>query len=151
MKTLILSAIFAGLASLASAQTTVETWEADRTQIFDAAGIDPDGFIWTARPIVVFAQSPNDPLFIQQIALLTDRMAELAERDVIVITDTNPSEPSALRTMMRPRGFMLTLIDKDGRTALRKPAPWDVREITRSIDKTQLRQQEVRDRRSSYE
>tara|TARA_R110002096_G_scaffold222842_1_gene411718 strand:+ start:557 stop:760 length:204 start_codon:yes stop_codon:yes gene_type:complete len=65
-----------------------------------------------------------------------------------VITDTNPDTPSALRTALRPRGFMLAIIAKDGRTALRKPAPWDVREITRSIDKMPLRQQEIRDRRS---
>ncbi|MCE8468096.1 DUF4174 domain-containing protein, partial [Rhodovulum sulfidophilum] len=29
----------------------------------------------------------------------------------------------------------------------RKPMPWNVREISRSIDKIPLRQQEVRDRR----
>ena len=92
-------------------------------------------------------QSPNDPQFIQQLELLTDRFDALAERDVIVITDTNPDTPSALRTALRPRAFMMVIIGKDGRTALRKPAPWDVREITRSIDKMPMRQQEIRDRR----
>jgi hypothetical protein len=42
---------------------------------------------------------------------------------------------------------MLVIIGKDGEVELRKPAPWDVREITRSIDKMPLRQQEVQDRR----
>jgi len=42
---------------------------------------------------------------------------------------------------------MLAIIDKEGSTAIRIPAPWDVREISRNIDKTPLRQQEVRERR----
>ena len=37
----------------------------------------------------------------------------------------------------------------DGTILLRKPAPWDVREISRSIDKLPLRKQEVRDRHSA--
>jgi hypothetical protein len=43
---------------------------------------------------------------------------------------------------------MLALIGKDGEIKLRKPAPWDVREITRSIDKMPLRAQEMRDRQN---
>ena len=65
---------------------------------------------------------------------------------MVVITDTDPDAKSALRTKLRPRGFMLVLIGKDGGVKLRKPAPWDVRELTRVIDKTPERQQEVRDR-----
>ena len=149
MKRTLLSIVMIGLASTAVAQTALELWEEDRTQIFEAADISPDDFIWRARPIVVFAQSPLDPLFIQQMELLAERKDELAERDVIVITDTTPEPPSQLRTHLRPRGFMLAIIDKDGKTAIRKPAPWDVREISRNIDKTALRQQEVRDRRVS--
>ena len=40
---------------------------------------------------------------------------------------------------------MLTVIGKDGGVKLRKPFPWDVRELSRSIDKMPLRQQEIRD------
>ena len=43
---------------------------------------------------------------------------------------------------------MLVLIGKDGSVYLRKPFPWSVREIGRSIDKMPLRQQEIRDRRT---
>jgi hypothetical protein len=41
---------------------------------------------------------------------------------------------------------MLALLAKDGTVMLRKPFPWNVREISRSIDKLPLRQQEIRDR-----
>ncbi|MEM9709036.1 MAG: DUF4174 domain-containing protein [Pseudomonadota bacterium] len=39
---------------------------------------------------------------------------------------------------------MLTLIGKDGTVKLRKPRAWDVRELSRSIDKMPLRQDEIR-------
>ncbi len=123
-------------------------WQADRTLIFPAEGLNLDDFVWQARPLVVFADSPEDPNFIRQMQLLTARIGELAERDVIVITDTDRANPSAVRNTLRPRGFMLALLDKDGSVALRKPAPWDVREISRSINKMPLRIQEVEDRRA---
>jgi len=56
-----------------------------------------------------------------------------------------------LRSILRPRGFMMALVGKDGRVALRKPAPWSVRELSRSIDKMPLRQQEMADRRLTDE
>lgn len=127
----------------------VAEWEADRTIVFDATSIDLDDLIWVARPVVVFSDSPNDPRFLQQLELLNARMDELAERDVIVLVDTDPDAESAMRLRLRPRGFMLVIIGKDGEIELRKPDPRDVREITRTIDKMPLRQQEVVDRRAA--
>jgi len=75
-------------------------------------------------------------------------MGELAERDVIVSTDTDRAIMSDVRTTLRPRGYMMALVGKDGRVALRKPSPWSVRELSRSIDKMPLRQQEISDRRT---
>lgn len=123
-------------------------WQADKTVIFDASEVDLDAFRWLARPVVVFADTPVDPAFKRQMDLLTLRSNELAERDVVLITDTDPDASSDIRRKLRPRGFMLTLIGKDGGVKLRKPFPWDVRELTRSIDKMPIRQQELRDLRS---
>ena len=106
-----------------------------------------DEFVWKRRPLVVFADSPSDPRFVQQSAFLQEGLADLAERDVIVLTDTDPGQESALRDKLHPRGFMLVLIGKDGNIYLRKPLPWDVREISRVIDKMPMRKQEIRDRR----
>lgn len=102
-----------------------------------------DEYQWLARPLVVFADSPHDPRFIEQMALIAERPLDLFERDVIVITDTDPAARSPIREELRPRGFALVLIGKDGLKYLRKPAPWDVRELTRSIDKMPIRQQEL--------
>jgi hypothetical protein len=38
---------------------------------------------------------------------------------------------------------------KDGTIYLRKPSPWDVREIGRTIDKLPMRQDEIRERRTA--
>ncbi len=139
-------------ASIATAQeadtpTVAAAWASDKTGVFDATSLDIDTLIWLARPVVVFADSPNDPRFRQQMDLLLESPEALAERDVIILTDTDPAAQSPLRTRLRPRGFGLVIIGKDGEVELRKPNPWDVREITRSIDKMPLRQQEVDDRR----
>ncbi|MFY0596185.1 MAG: DUF4174 domain-containing protein [Cognatishimia sp.] len=114
---------------------------------FDANGVDIAEFQWVNRLVVVFADSPADPRFAQQMEMLEALPEELAERDVIVLSDANPALKTALRTKYRPRGFMMVLVGKDGTVYLRKPLPWDVREISRSIDKLPTRQQEIRDRR----
>ncbi|WP_386683258.1 DUF4174 domain-containing protein [Loktanella sp. R86503] len=128
-------------------QDPVAAWNADRTVFVDAAGLDLDAFKWIARPVLVFADSPNDPQFVQQIELLEARAEELALRDVVVIFDTDPAARSETRLRLRPRGFMLALMGKDGVVKARKPRPWDVRELSRSIDKMPMRQQEMQDRR----
>ncbi|QMU57055.1 MAG: DUF4174 domain-containing protein [Boseongicola sp.] len=129
----------------------VEAWKADRTIILEAEDIDLDDFMWLARAVIVFADTDADPAYDRQLTLLQERIDELAERDVVLITDTTRSEPSALRKKLRPRGFMLTVIGKDGGVKLRKPVPWSVRELSRSIDKIPLRKQEIRERREQAE
>jgi hypothetical protein len=101
----------------------------------DAAGVDLAEFKWQKRPIVVFADTPEDPHVTRQLALLEARWPELLKRDVVLIVDTDPAARTAVRQKLRPRGFMMALIGKDGRVALRKPFPWDVRELSRTIDR----------------
>lgn len=143
-------AVFAtalGAQDAAVPDTVLDRWTADRSAIFDAGDVTLADLVWQVRPLVVFADSPNDPQFQQQMALLAQRPAELAERDIMIIVDTDPAAQSAARLALRPRGYMMALIGKDGTVALRKPLPWDVRELSRSIDKMPIRQQEIRDRR----
>nr|WP_236545239.1 DUF4174 domain-containing protein [Tropicimonas marinistellae] len=115
-------------------------------QIIDAESVDLDAFLWTKRVLAVFSDTPADPRYVQQMQLLTERPRDLIERDVVVVTDTDPDARSDLRRNLRPRGFALVLVDKDGVVKLRKPSPWSTREIARSIDKTPLRRQEIRER-----
>ncbi len=101
-------------------------------------------FVWKNRLVVVFADSEGDPRFVEQMALIEADPAPLTERDVVVLTDSDPAAESELRQKFRPRGFMLVLLGKDGNMYLRKPVPWDVREISRSIDKMPIRREELR-------
>ena len=91
----------------------------------------------------MFADTPDDPSFVQQIAAMERDGAALVGRDVVVVTDSDPASGSAWRRDLRPQGFSLVLIDKDGQVKIRRPSPWDVREIGRAIDRLPLRRQEV--------
>jgi hypothetical protein len=95
------------------------------------------------RPLVVFADSPEDPAYIRQMELLARAYPELEARDVILVTDTDPAAKSEWRQKLRPRGFSLVIMDKDLAPVIRKPIPWDVREIAHAIDKLPLRLQEM--------
>lgn len=143
---LVAATLFAVAAPVVAADTPDVSPEADFV-ITEAGEQLLADFMWVARVLVVFADSPNDPNFITQMEYLAERPEDLIDRDVVVITDTDPAAKSPIRMALRPRGFDLVLIGKDGSRYLRKPLPWDMREITRSIDKMPLRQQELRDLR----
>ncbi|PTX56641.1 uncharacterized protein DUF4174 [Litoreibacter ponti] len=146
----VLTAFFA---AAAGAQTTEEAGVEAAMEVvpMDEVEVNLNDFLWTKRPVVVFADTDADPRFQRQMELLSERLPELEARDVVILTDTDPSSLSPLRKKLRPRGFMLVLIGKDGGVKLRKPFPWDVREISRSIDKMPLRLQELRDQRAAQD
>ncbi|MEL6571560.1 MAG: DUF4174 domain-containing protein [Pseudomonadota bacterium] len=149
MKKLALLAALAAIPTAGSAETAIAAWQEDPTRVFATEEVVLDDLQWQLRALVVFGRGDNDPLFLEQMDLIAARADDLAVRDVIVVTDTDPDTLSELRKTLRPRSFMLALIGKDGRVAFRKPAPWDVREISRSIDKMPLRQQEIANRRGT--
>lgn len=119
------------------------------TAVFAVAQEAPDPlaeYKWVARPLVIFADSPFDPRFVLQMEMLADDPAALEERDVVVITDTDPDANGAFRQALRAHDFTLVLLDKEGNVVLRKPTPWTPRELSRAIDKLPIRQDEL-DRR----
>ena len=109
-----------------------------------AAAEDPlDAFKWEARPVVVFADSAKDPRFRRQMDDFARRAADLEERDVVLLTDTDPDAKGPLRERLRPRGFQLVLIGKDGEIKLRTPHPIEVDALNRHIDRMPLRKREM--------
>ena len=96
-----------------------------------------------ARPLVVFADTPDDPKFVQQMAMLEALPEELEKRGVVVLTDTDPAAMGPLRQRLRPQGFGLVLIDLDGSVAHRRPLPTSVRELANFIDRTPSRRLET--------
>lgn len=122
----------------------VVTEEVPQITPLNASDVSLADFLWLKRPIVIFADTPADPRFQQQLAFLLERPEELLARDIVLIIDSDPTAGSEIRKKLRPRGFMLTLIGKDGGVKLRKPFAWNVREITHAIDKWPLRKEELR-------
>ena len=47
-----------------------------------------EDLLYLKRPVVVFADTPNDPAYIRQMDLIAKGASDLAERDVLVVTDT---------------------------------------------------------------
>jgi hypothetical protein len=114
-----------------------------------AEGVSLNEFLWVKRPVVVFADTPNDPAFQRQMQRINADLGPLEERDVVIITDTDPAARTEVRQRLRPRGFSLVLMDKDGEVKRRNPAPWAVRDITHAIDRFPLRRQEMLEQRPS--
>ena len=129
--------------SAATAGETLDIWRSDPTHIFDAKDVELADVIWAARPLVIFADSPLDPIFAQQMKLLRAGQAIVQDRDMIIIVDTDPTAKTIIRETLHPKGFNWALIGKDGMVKLRKPFAWDMRELSRVIDKMPIRQQEM--------
>lgn len=135
-------------APVAFAQEEVQTPAAAvQEQAPEAAQPALDELLWAARPLVVFADSPDDPRYAQQMAMLGEGAADLEERKVVVLTDTDPAAQGPLRRELRPRGFGVVLIDTDGLVVQRRPAPTTVRELTGTIDRLPSRRDEIGSRR----
>lgn len=140
----LLTIVFAGLLALPTG--AADTAEGPPTlPVMAGDAVDLNEFLWIKRLIVVFADTPNDPRFVEQMDLLNADIPAVLTRDLVVITDTDPTAASDLRRTLRPRGFAVVLIDKDGGVKLRRPAPSDMRDLRRSIDKWPTRQQEIRE------
>ena len=127
----------------ARAETPAREALTQELTVMPANEADPAEFMWQARPLVIFADTAADPAFVEQLAAVQRDPRPLLLRDVVVITDTDPAAASPWRRQLRPEGFSLVLMDKDGQVKQRKPVPWSVREITRAIDKFPLRRQEI--------
>lgn len=127
----------------------VSVWEAEPTTILAAEGVDLEAFEYLARPLVIFGDSPRQPQVLEQLRLLEADARSLMLREVAIVIDTDPDARSLVRQTLRPRGFGVVLVDKDGRVTLRRPAPLSVREIARAIDRTPIRQEELRNDRGA--
>lgn len=108
-----------------------------------ASEVTPEQLLYRRRAVVVFADTPADPAFAVQMAALKAQAGPLAERDAVVISDSDPADRSVWRQRLAPQGFSLVIIDKDGQVKQRKPQPRDMREIIRIIDTFPSRLEEI--------
>ncbi|MFC3060212.1 DUF4174 domain-containing protein [Paenirhodobacter populi] len=138
------AALFLAIPLLLPAGGALHAQEAEGFAPISSEGVSLQDFIWQKRPVVVFADSADDPAFQEQMRSLQAAWPDLAARDVIIITDTEPGTLSDVRRTLRPRGFSIVLIEKDGTVAQRRPTPRNGREIASSIDKMPIRREEIR-------
>lgn len=103
-----------------------------------------EDFQWISRVFVIFADTAADPRVAEQIGFLERERERLLERDVVILVDNDARSGSALRERLRPRGFMIALVGKDGVVHLRRPSPRPGRELIHAIDKLPLRREEMR-------
>ena len=102
-----------------------------------------DDLLWVARPLIIFADTPEDPRFVQQMRMLEADPDSLADRNVVILTDADPGAKGPLRQRLRPRDFGVVLIDIDGSVAQRRPVPTSVREFINLIDRMPSRREET--------
>lgn len=132
--------------TLSETATEPEAAQPEELLFLDAREIDVREFIWNHRIVVVMADTPDDPQFGRQIDALRDRADEFLARDVVVIFDAHPADESPLRQVLRPRGFVTAIIDKDGEVKARRPAVRTGRELMAVIDRFPTRRQEMLER-----
>ncbi|MEY8096091.1 DUF4174 domain-containing protein [Falsihalocynthiibacter sp. S25ZX9] len=140
----ILTLVFLAVAGVSFSALAEETRPFDP---IDAQDTTLEDLKWVSRPILLFAARPDDLQIERQLELLQEQWPALVARDVVVVVDTDPKGESDVRNAIRPHGFMMVLMDKDGTIAQRKPHPWSARELIRAIDKMPLRLEEEKERR----
>lgn len=101
-------------------------------------------YLWVARPVIVFADSDQDPRFTRQMDDFATNVELMDERDVVILTDTDPDTLGPLRERFRPSGFNIVLVGKDGQIKLRRPHPISAESLSRQIDRMPNRRREMR-------
>lgn len=131
------------IASPVLAETAVDAWRTDpRAPVF-AVDVDLSDFKWEARPLIVFADSPDNAAFQKQMELIQAEMANVEERDILLVIDTDPAAQSDLRRALRPKGFAIILVGKDGGVKMRETSPTDIMEFSAVIDRMPMRRLEI--------
>lgn len=129
--------------AIAPLQGLAETGDAIAMPPTAIAGLD--AFRWKNRPVLVFAPSPDDPVFIEQSALLDAAQEGLLERDIVVLSDTDPQLDGAQRRRLGVQGFEVVLIGKDGGVKLRVQEPIAAEALFSVIDAMPMRRREMAD------
>ena len=131
-----------GMAAI-SAGTDVNASDADLFRPLPAEARDLKDLKWQHRPVLLFAPSEDSADYTEQMALFRHSEAALAERDIVVLSDLDPKNPSPIRQTFSPNGFKLVLVGKDGGVKLEKDTVLQPKELFAVIDRMPMRQREM--------
>ncbi len=109
-----------------------------------AASTGLQGYRGKARPLVVVAQSTDQPEFRQQMAEIEAHKAGLAERDMVVLTSVAADDPLRATLGLRSGAFQVVLVGKDGHIAERWSSPVTMTAVFARIDRMPMRRDEMR-------
>ena len=124
------------------------------------AGDQMDEFAWSARPVIVFAASDNDPVAIDQLTRLEAEREALQDRDMVVIAlwpdrsevdgQTSALSPSGLRARysIAAETFAILLVRKDTGVKRESSKPLDPQELFAQVDGMPMRRREMQQRSS---
>lgn len=118
----------------------------DLARLDHATPADVKSQQWRHRLLVVFADEENDPRLATQRRLLGPVIAELRERDVLLI-EVVGDDPLREALGVPRTGFHALLVGKDGGVKLREPQPVRPQTLVALIDAMPMRQAELRQRR----
>lgn len=104
---------------------------------------DLSAYRWEKRPVVIFGASAEDPDVRRQIEMLSAVRSGLRDRDIVVLTDTDPKALGRLRTGLALEGFAVLLVGKDGGVKLREDHPVTPDRLFALIDRMPMRQREM--------
>lgn len=105
---------------------------------------DLSAYKWQSRPVVIFADAPQDGPLLMQLGLLDSAMAGLEERDILVFIDSQPDVRGLLRESLGIDGFHVLLIGKDGGVKLDVTEPISADALFETIDAMPMRQRETK-------
>jgi hypothetical protein len=113
---------------------------------------------WSHRLLFVFAPSPHDERFKQQVARLSNASDGMSERDLLLVSvvtggpsqangrplTTGAAQRLRERFNIAPPAFRIVLVGKDGTEKRRDEAPVSARSLFDTIDAMPMRQREMR-------
>ncbi|SDG27223.1 DUF4174 domain-containing protein [Alloyangia pacifica] len=98
---------------------------------------------WNNRPVLLFAPSAGDANYETQMELFRRSEEALRARDIVVLSDLEPRDPSPIRQAFSPGGFKLVLVGKDGGVKLEEDAVLAPETLFEVIDRMPMRRREL--------
>ena len=108
-------------------------------------------FIWNKRVIILLADSPDNENFISQMNIFGSQENEMAERDLILISNHSQKIPIPERNLLYENyvlpgsNFTIVLLGKDGGVKLKRIEPVPADELYALIDSMPMRKRELKD------
>ena len=121
-------------------------------------GVELGNYLWKKRPLLLFAPSPNSPMYRSVSDSLSAHLDQIQERHIVIIEvfenglvridgkSDSRRTPESFRQQFSAKKGELTaiLVGKDGGRKLRQSGSLDLGKIFSLIDTMPMRQQEMR-------